>query len=280
MTNTKTPNQVPLQEELRSMQEDDRLVKETIRRDNKRARRNAVIVFIAAGISGGIIGFLVSFFSGWGEYNPQEAVVQALIRTVPVIAVLTFFICVVLTFLYYKTGRRLYESCDEDDEAAFLEAEHNFSKGMLVVSVGVILNLFCLGVEIYAMEADAKGDEGFPYFHTIMVFVIALIQFTFLFCQRKLVDYIRLKHPEKRGSVYDVRFQKIWLESCDEAEKMKIYQSGYAAYTFINKFLVVLWAIAMFLIIGFQTGLLAMTMISAAWLALNLVYSLKAMKLE
>ena len=39
--------------------------------------------------------------------------------------------------------------------------------------------------------------------------------------QQKIVDLERRINPEKRGSVYDMKFQKTWMDSCDEAERAR-----------------------------------------------------------
>ena len=45
--------------------------------------------------------------------------------------------------------------------------------------------------------------------------------------QQKIVDLERRINPEKRGSVYDMKFQKTWMDSCDEAERAQIGQACY-----------------------------------------------------
>ena len=49
--------------------------------------------------------------------------------------------------------------------------------------------------------------------------------------QQMTVDFQKIMNPEKQGSVYDLRFQKKWEESCDELEKFTIYRSAYKAYS-------------------------------------------------
>ena len=42
-------------------------------------------------------------------------------------------------------------------------------------------------------------------------------------------------YPEKKGDPASRKFQKEWLESCDEAERAMIYQSAYKSYMTANK---------------------------------------------
>ena len=41
-------------------------------------------------------------------------------------------------------------------------------------------------------------------------------------------------NPEKTASVYDTKFQKKWMESCDEAEKIMIGKCAFKAYAATN----------------------------------------------
>lgn len=47
-----------------------------------------------------------------------------------------------------------------------------------------------------------------------------------IFAQQKAVDLERRMNPEKHGSVYDAKFQKKWLDSCDESERRQIGEAS------------------------------------------------------
>lgn len=52
--------------------------------------------------------------------------------------------------------------------------------------------------------------------------------------QQKCVDTAKQTNPEKKASVYDMRFQKKWMEDCDEAEKIMIGKCAFKAYSATN----------------------------------------------
>ena len=62
----------------------------------------------------------------------------------------------------------------------------------------------------------------------VVLFLIAMACIILL--QQKVVDLTRSINPEKKGSVYDLKFQKIWFTSCDEAERAQIGQASFQAY--------------------------------------------------
>ena len=87
-------------------------------------------------------------------------------------------------------------------------------------------------------------------------------------------------NPEKRGSVFDVKFQKQWLESCDEAEKLMVYRCGFRAYQVGNKVCMGLWLVALFLQLWADTGLFPVLSICVIWLSMVAAYVLASIRLE
>lgn len=65
-----------------------------------------------------------------------------------------------------------------------------------------------------------------------------------------------------------MKFQKQWLESCDEAEKMLIYQSGYRTYCFMSVLLPFLTVVTMLGHLFYNTGLLAIFVVGFLWIAM------------
>ena len=53
-------------------------------------------------------------------------------------------------------------------------------------------------------------------------------------------------NPEKKGSVYDVKFVDKWEDSCDEAEKILIYKCAYKTYNKMSGLYIGLWIFCVF----------------------------------
>ena len=271
---------IPNPEMMKNLEEiDDKQVKKTIKKENKKAFKKFLAVIIIGGLCGGIVGGLIGYATGHGVLSPEETVKNALFIITPYMLPLILIVGGGIMLYHYRRAKAQYKVWDNEDEYAMNEIEMSISKSMTATTVSSITGLFFMGVHIFSLMQNARADRAVSTEMLIMLGFI-IMMFIFVYCQKKLVDFTRVLNPEKKGSVLDTNFQDVWLESCDEAEKLNIYQSAYAAYKFMNVFLIVLWAITMFIAIGFGTGLLAMAMISASWLALNLTYSLKAMKLE
>lgn len=104
--------------------------------------------------------------------------------------------------------------------------------------------------------------------------------FISIWIQQKVVDLSKEMNPEKKGSVYDIRFQSKWMDSCDEAEKMQVYQAAYSAFKVTNIAFMIVWLFA-FLAIEFAgTGVFACVMISILWGIHVSVYCFKTIQLS
>ena len=109
-------------------------------------------------------------------------------------------------------------------------------------------------------------------------FVVSV--FLLIFAQQKLVDLARKMNPEKQGSVYDTKFRKKWLESCDEAEQKQIGQAAYKAYNVVSTACPILWAALLMLSFAFNFSPLMPTFIVCfIWLLLQVSYCLEAIRL-
>ncbi len=72
-----------------------------------------------------------------------------------------------------------------------------------------------------------------------MLFIVAVAAFIAvmvetIIIQQRCVDAVKRMNPEKTASVYDVKFQRKWMDSCDEAEKLMIGKCAYKAYAAAN----------------------------------------------
>ncbi len=86
--------------------------------------------------------------------------------------------------------------------------------------------------------------------------------------------------PEKRGSVYDMKFQERWWESCDEAERRQIGQASYKAYTTLNKFCPYCWGVLFLGNMIFHYGILPSTVVLLVWAVLTVSYTREAIRLS
>ena len=96
--------------------------------------------------------------------------------------------------------------------------------------------------------------------------------------QQKCVDTTKQTNPEKKASVYDMRFQKKWLEDCDEAEKLMIGKCAFKAYSATNAVCTVLAIVLAVCALVFDIGFLPSLTVCLVWIVNLSVYCKEAMR--
>lgn len=97
--------------------------------------------------------------------------------------------------------------------------------------------------------------------------------------QQKLVDLTKRLNPEKKGSVYDTKFQKKWYESCDEAERAIIGQCAFKAYQAMVRVCLGLWVVFALGGMFFNWGFLPALAVCIVWGVGQSVYAWWTLKL-
>ena len=85
-------------------------------------------------------------------------------------------------------------------------------------------------------------------------------------------------NPEKTASVYDTKFQKKWMDSCDEAEKIMIGKCAFKAYAATNTVCTVLSIVLAVCALVFGIGFLPSLAVCLIWIINQSVYCKEALK--
>lgn len=254
------------------------------RQENKKAIKKFIPIVIVSAIAGGIIGACASSKGIVDTVHMFSAAVEKLLFvSMPWAIILNCAAGFAITIYIYKTSSRDYQANlptdkgDDMDEAVFNEIDHKLSIGMMIIAICIILNFVIFGAMV-ANLARYATTYGVFMFVSFIVFVLA--DFGLAKVQQLYVDFVKIMHPEKQGSVYDPKFNEKWEESCDELEKLIIYKASYKAYK-TNAYACCIALVAMILLsLFFSFGPLPAMAVGAIWMATTVSYSLEAMKLE
>ncbi len=177
----------------------------------------------------------------------------------------------------YIKSKKAYAILEDEDEESFEKIEKNICIALMTTNIQTVLTLL-FGVVGY--DKIFELEEETMIFRTIFLLSIFILSCVFVIvAQQKLVNFEKEINPEKRGSVFDTKFQEKWLNSCDEAEKAVIYESSFKAYKVTNVACIVMWLICFFMNMIWNVGILPVFMVSAIWLVLVVSYGITAMKL-
>lgn len=244
--------------------------------ENKKSRWKFWAIMAVALLLGVIVGFLINL--DHEELGLGKAVAWAAQNVMPWGCTLCILLTLALYFPMYGRAKALFKAWDGEDEETIEKADHILEVLLLWENVFQILCYFCFGCgAAYLRWADS--DYAFV---TILISVVSLLLFlvVLVLTQRRIVDLTKLMNPEKHGSVYDVHFQKAWMESCDEAEALQIYKAAFRAYRVAVRACTILWMVLVVASIAIPIGLAALCCVSLLWLLLTVTYSKYAMQLS
>lgn len=156
--------------------------------ENRKALPKFTLSLLGSLLVGGVIGFAVGLSRAMGLDTAAlaEGLSAALAAVtpwgIPVTSALT-----------------LWDGGDEDETSESIDTA--LSWVLLLSAVQLLFNLFFLSAFcIYWMDRDIRALALVGVFTLSCGFVV--------FAQQKAVDLTRRMNPEKRGSVYDTKFQK------------------------------------------------------------------------
>lgn len=252
-------------------------------REIKKANRRALPVFLAVMlvslVLGGVLGFLVAAADVTDSTDRWMAAAAAFGTDVaPWLMLLCAIAVAVIGTILYRKGKKLLAQWDGEDEAVCDRAEKTLSYVLWFSNCAYILSFFLIAATYSARSAADFGDLKTlaPFFVSLVSFLAILME-TLVF-QQKSLDAAKKTNPEKNVSVFDVKFQKKWLDSCDEAEKLVIGKCAYQAFAATNKVCAVLaglLAVGSFVLEG---SIFASFSVCVIWFVNQFVYFRETMK--
>ncbi len=253
---------------------------------NKKTKKKFIIIMIigfAIGVLGGILGTIaINFFKGdladigkWIEENLPYFQTNV----VPWILLSFAIICWIIGEVWLKKAKQQIATWDGEDDECIDVADLYLSNVLTVCSVLMISIQFLLGIATYKLLSviQATGNIGMVLLNIVFYFVSFFITISL---QSRAVKTIKEYAPEKKGSIYDSKFQKVWYQSCDEAERKLVGEASYRTIQAMNNvfsgFMTVTIMVAMFIPIGF----LCTFFIGVLWLIMTCIYCSVCKELE
>ena len=242
--------------------------------ENQKAFPKFLMILAVAGLIGGVLGGL----SGAAGYFWQEhdfgPVFDRMLKAGSLWAMLVCSAVLLgIGLHFYRKAKTLFRSWDGEDETVMEQADEQLSWAMMLENLTMIVSFFCF-------SAGTAGifECQLPRLVLLLVLFIAVLVLAILL-QQKTVDLVKEMNPEKKGSIYDEKFQKIWWESCDEAERRQIGQASYKAYTTASKFCAYFWGVLFLGNMIFDYGVLPGAVVLVVWGVLVVSYTREAVRL-
>ena len=255
---------------------------EMAKRENKKALPKFILIVVLSLALGGVLGFaLVTLnlqdfqdaLDGAGLFFTNHAAPWLLI-TLPVAEL-------ALCLPIYFSAKKQLAGWDGENEAVSGQADVKLSVCLWITGLCTVAALFLLAAMCAGFVGNAGTERMMPapmFFGGLAGFLADL--FAPMIVQQKLVDLTKRLNPEKRGSVYDTKFQKKWYDSCDEAERAIIGQCAFQAYQAMCWTCMALWVVFALGGMFFSWGFLPAMAVCIVWGVGQSVYSWTCLKLD
>lgn len=214
------------------------------RRKEKNAYLHMLLRIGAGMLAGACIGFLsASWLDPEGLMERAAGVQAALVEHTNLVLGILALLLVLMGAAGHLRQRSFLRRLEllEDEEADLLEARIDAWYAWTATAEGI---LYLLAFLVFAVWAAAEQEGGLE---TVGIFAGTVLLYPLFYILH--INLTKKYDPAKKGVPGTLRFQKEWLKSCDEAERLQIYRAAYKS----NR------AAALILTLGFGiTVLLAM----------------------
>lgn len=237
-----------------------------------------ILIIVASGIVGGCASFLVGYLTD-GAGITLGGIMEPLAVAVPVAFVVCNILAAVVALTQCHSAKKQVKAWDGEDESID-RVERLLNYPIVLANGMMVLNFLLFSVSVEVSEHTAFGDR-----YGVILFPVCLATFILgyvwiIVATSKAVRLEQQINPEKRGNVLDTKFQKQWMDSCDEAEKFKIYQASYSGYRAGSMACLVMWVVATFAQLWAGTGVFPVVCVCIIWMALIMGNMFACMKLE
>lgn len=251
----------------------------------EKSNTRIIITFIAFVILCTVLGFLMGRELSRAENSSSFEETLILIkndmtRVTPIVFIVTSVLGIILPLASFGRCSLMYKKLQKDKENYDLwdSLEDKLNIPVIFSNSLSIINLclfFCV------IHISMKADTGMGHTGYIIGFVtFAVSMFVFILISKLIIDMEIKLNPEKKGNPLDFQFQKVWLESCDEAQRLTVYKAGYTAFQVTNGFSMVFFVITFIIIELFKLDIFALVVLAVLMLVNVMSYMFTAAKLE
>ena len=225
---------------------------DNVKSENRRAMPKFFLAMLGAVLAGLVLGVAICWvnFSGGAE-AAAEAVNGFLCYITPWgLPAAVVLLGGPALALYFRAKRR-FAAWDQEDEDEADAIDMLLTWVLLLASALLIMSFFFFASGVW-FELELMV--------TVVPFLAAIA--LVIVIEQKAVDLTKRMNPEKKGSVYDVKFRKKWLDSCDEAERAQIGQAAMCAYQMTSRVCLGLWLVLLIMGMTLDIGLLPVFLVT------------------
>lgn len=253
-----------------------------IRGEDKKAFGKFIWIMLACFVGGGMIGGL-GMTLVLGMNASGMSLVDIFEQVKPVISygaawiLIAYTILLVAVLLIRLTKHmKQFQNWDGEDEEVYEKLDKKLSIDLLMTNILMLGEYLLFGIAVTDIKELVLKHA--ILFVLMMVFFLGALAAQ-IAIQQKIVNFYKKVNPEKQGSVYDMKFNEKWYESCDEAERAIIGAAAKKALGTVNTVCMVLEVILIMCSMFFSVGIMAHVTVIIIWTAATVSYVLAGNKL-
>ena len=254
---------------------------DVIKKEDKKSKKIFYLILAVSVLFGVAGGYLSDVIEDSDAINNWINAGMGLVNQASVyIGCITTTFAAVVAVVLYRKSRKEYASWDGEDEETMDKIETKLSLALILTNGNLILT-YIFSVVALAQIPSFFDDPATTVLKMVsffggLILCIVVAQVASV----KIVNFEKEMNPEKKGSAYDFNFQKKWLESSDEAEKLVHYKAAFASYNAVNVACLVLWLLCMYGMIIWNWDNVPVFMVGIIWLTSYFSYSIETLKLS
>ncbi len=252
--------------------------------DKKKNSTRNIVVFLAIMLVSMAAGFILGAGIAYGKKHGLDFkeilnYINGLVMSVlPAIYIGLSVVSFLTAFIIYRLYSRHASVWDGDDEKEIDKIEAGLGCTLAIANSMMIFNVLLFSMHVWnTLCRDDLSGAGYQLFGVIIfIFNYAWI----VVISRLVVELEKRLNPEKKGDFLETNFSKKWEDSCDEAQKMIIYEAGYRAYRAGTRTCTLIWLISFVCMFMLDTGLMPIFIVCIIWFVMMIRYTIEADKLE
>lgn len=224
--------------------------------------QTGLMMLIGAIIGGG--GSMLFFLYGEPLRESLKRLAFSIFRFSSIaLIILSICSCLISTFLVLK-ARKKHKQWDGEEEEQIAKSYELYQAVMSFLSVfGICLS----GIVI----SDMYRNYSMANNCAILCFAAATLWI--LFAMDRMVKYRKKLNPEKKGNIFSWNYDKEWLASCDERERMQVFRAGYAVYVKSNILYLIIFICLILTSVIFDLGIAPFLVLLVIWCSQILMFT-------
>lgn len=224
-----------------------------------------LMMLIGAVIGGG--GSMLLFLYGESLQEGLKGLACSISRfSSTALMLLSVSSCLISTILVLR-ARKKYKLWDGEEEEQAEQIEKSYELYQAVMSFLSVFGICLSGIVI----SDMYRNYSMANNHALLCCAAATLWI--LLAMDRMVKYRKKLNPEKKGNIFSWNYDKEWLASCDERERMQVFRAGYAVYVKSNILYLIIFICLILTSIIFDLGIAPFLVLLVIWCSQILIFT-------